>query len=280
MSLKDGLTLRISPYFSVITVCYNSSKTLQRCIDSVERQQSEFPDFEYIIIDGASTDTTIDIVRANEAAFGGRLRWISEPDDGLYFAMNKGIAMAHGEVIAFINSDDWFEDSCLKTVFNAFADKPHADIVYGHIRIISAIDPNTVFEITSDDADKLQEGMSISHQACFVKKQVYTDFGVFNTNYKIAADYELLLRFYMNNVKFSSLDSIMSTFSIGGESSKLGRLMKEEYRIQKEYFGRTHAVKKTLNTLFRAGPRVIIRNILGDRLYEDIRKHLKPEASR
>ena len=103
--------------FSIITVCFNSEKTIERTIRSVLNQT--FSDYEYIIVDGASKDDTMKIVKSYEDKFDGRLHYISEPDKGIYDAMNKGIRLAQGEIIGIVNSDDWLEDDSLMNVQQA-----------------------------------------------------------------------------------------------------------------------------------------------------------------
>ena len=120
---------------SVITATYNSAKTLRDTIESVLKQT--FTDYEYVVIDGGSTDETLDIVREYEPAFGGRLKCYSEPDDGIYDAMNKGIQLAHGEVVGLLNSDDFYSsDDILETIAVAFEqndiDAVYADVHYVH----------------------------------------------------------------------------------------------------------------------------------------------------
>ena len=119
---------------SIITATFNSARTLKDTIQSVLRQTNK--DFEYLIIDGGSTDETIDIVKSYESEFSGRLKWVSEKDQGIYDAMNKGIKMASGDVVGILNSDDYFtSDDILQTVDNAF--KSHEiDAIYGDIHFI------------------------------------------------------------------------------------------------------------------------------------------------
>ena len=107
-----------NPQFSIITICYNSGKTVERTLKSVLGQS--FKNFEYIIVDGGSNDDTLDIVRKYEPLFQGRLKWKSEPDKGIYDAMNKGIVRVSGDIIGIVNSDDWLEPDALEKVHNAF----------------------------------------------------------------------------------------------------------------------------------------------------------------
>ena len=103
------------PQFSIITICYNSSATIERTIKSVLAQT--FTDYEYIIVDGGSKDSTLDIVKKYEPLFDGRMKWKSEPDKGIYDAMNKGISRSSGTIIGIVNSDDWLEADALESAF-------------------------------------------------------------------------------------------------------------------------------------------------------------------
>ena len=125
---------------TIITVAYNSAKTIRDTIESVLSQT--YNDFEYIIVDGNSKDNTIDIVKGYEDRFNNRLRWISEPDKGLYDAMNKGISMATGDIIGIINSDDFYHrNDIFEQVVSAFSDK-QVDAIYGDVHFVNPSDLN------------------------------------------------------------------------------------------------------------------------------------------
>ena len=117
------------PFFSIITVCYNSKKTIEKTLQSVLSQTEQ--DFEYILIDGASTDGTLDILRAWEPKFGGRMKLVSEPDAGIYDAMNKGIRMARGTLVGIVNSDDFYQSDALERVKAHYDPSLRYQILYG-----------------------------------------------------------------------------------------------------------------------------------------------------
>ncbi len=125
--------------FSIITVCYNSEKTIERTIKSVLNQTES--NYEYIIVDGGSTDKTLDIVKNYEDAFNGRLKYISEKDNGIYDAMNKGIGMAKGELIGLINSDDYYELDALENIKKEYEkledEKKKHLVMYGFMRTVN-----------------------------------------------------------------------------------------------------------------------------------------------
>ncbi len=208
---------------SVITVCLNSAKTIEQTIQSVIGQDDT--DFEYIIIDGGSEDGTLDIIekyRKNITIL------ISELDNGIYDAMNKGITLASGEVIGIINSDDWYEPGALKNVRKCFQ-KSDADIVYGRLRLI--FEDETSYIQTPSNIEKIRYEMSIPHPTVFVRKEIYEKYGMFQMEYKIAADYELMLRLYISGVKFIYDDNVFANFRIGGVSDQQRRKCGEETQM-------------------------------------------------
>ena len=220
-------------FFSIITVCYNSEKTIERTIKSVLNQT--YKDYEYIIIDGGSTDQTLNIVMQYEPSFEGKLKYISEKDNGIYDAMNKGIAMAEGKLIGIVNSDDYYEPDALEIMKNRFdtlddKEKKHL-VMYGFQRIVKD-DKELAIEIYNhENLDK----QMISHPTCFVSKETYKDFGVFDTKYKSAADYDLMMRFYhKSDTTFVPVYDVISNFERGGISGT-GIGQKETAMIRYEY---------------------------------------------
>ena len=198
---------------SIITVCYNSEKTIRRTIESVLNQT--YDNIEYIIVDGASTDQTMDIVKEYEPRFSGRMRWISEPDEGIYFAMNKGIDMAAGELIGLLNSDDTYESNAVKSIRDALVSEPY-QILYGFARVYTK---NRMNSISILSHHSLPERM-LNHTACFVTKNVYRDFAKFDTKYVSAADYDFMLKmFYNPSITFVPVYTLISNFYSGGMSS-------------------------------------------------------------
>lgn len=205
---------------SVITVSYNSAETIGQTIDSVLSQR--FRDFEYIIIDGASTDETVNIIREKESLFSGSLSWISEPDKGIYDAMNKGIAMARGEIIGILNSDDFYKSSqVLSTVNNSFG-KENCDAVYGDIEFISPDDHHRIRYWKSSPyvPGGFLHGWHLPHPSFFVKREVYEKFGVFDTNFGVSADFELMLRLIeKQQIKVEYIPETLVLMTYGGEST-------------------------------------------------------------
>ena len=203
---------------SIITVVWNNAKTIKDAINSVLNQS--YKDIEYIVIDGSSTDGTIEIVQS----YGDKIKFISEKDNGLYDAMNKGIRMATGDVVGILNSDDFYaSDKILQIVADEFL-KSNIDSVYANLEYIDANDPKRVIRYWR--SKKYQEGLFRSgwhpaHPTFFVKKEIYEKYGVFDLSFKIAADYELMLRFFEKcKITSSYVDEVFVKMRMGGESNK------------------------------------------------------------
>lgn len=199
---------------SIITVCYNSEKTIERTIRSVLEQA--YDNYEYLIIDGGSKDETLEIIKAYEASFAGKLLVISEPDQGIYDAMNKGISMAKGELIGIINSDDYYEKDALSVMAEEYRKLgSEYGILYGFQR---NYDKGREISTVLYHHDYLEDQM-ITHPTCFVTRQVYRDFGKFSLDYKSSADYEFMLRMFDNKkVEFRPVYKIITNFALGGMS--------------------------------------------------------------
>lgn len=208
---------------SIITPCLNSEKTIRQTIESVLNQT--YQNIEYILIDGGSKDATIDIIRKYQPRFGGRLRYVSEPDEGIYDAMNKGIKMSHGELIGIINSDDFYERQSVERAVMAMTEDRY-QLIYGYLRIIERSGVEKYVKIT---ADKLPMQM-MPHPTCFVTRQTYIRYGLFLTQFKIAADYDLVLRFFKaGDVKFILCPEIQASFRAGGASSSNKTALEQEW---------------------------------------------------
>lgn len=211
---------------SIITPCLNSERTIRQTIESVLHQT--YKNIEYIIIDGGSADGTVEIIEEYRSQFHGSMRYVSEPDHGIYDAMNKGIALATGDVIGILNSDDWYEPDVLKEVRKCFQD-PHTEVIYGNLNLI---DKNGQVKILMpSDIEKLRYEMEIPHPTVFIRKEVYEKYGAFEKKYKIAADYELMLRLYVKGVNFIYKNIVFANFRMGGISSQKDDVVREETLI-------------------------------------------------
>lgn len=206
---------------SIITVVYNGVKTVEQAMRSVLDQT--YRNIEYIIIDGQSTDGTLDIIDKYKDKIS---YYISEPDHGIYDAMNKGIAVASGDVVGILNADDWYDVNAIDCVMNCFAEN-NTDIVYGEVKRVETDETISVTK-KAGSLDDLWYFMSIWHPAVFVKKDIYQRLGGFSTQYEIAGDYEFILRCYCNRMKFTYLDRILTYFRSAGISNTKYRKCAEE----------------------------------------------------
>lgn len=203
---------------SIVTVTYNSSATVEETIQSVLAQ--DYPDKEYILVDGLSTDATCSIIKKYESQIA---RWVSEKDKGIYDAINKGIMMATGEVVAVLNSDDVYAGkSVLSAVMNRFI-TTGCDAVYGDLVYVKRDNLNAITRTWI--SGKYREGFFLKgwmppHPAFFVKKDCYNRFGVFRTGFKTSADYELMLRFiHKHKISLEYLPEILVKMRLGGQSN-------------------------------------------------------------
>ena len=207
---------------SLITVTYNSCKTLSETLQSVLNQT--YSNIEYIIVDGASKDDTVAIIKEYEPKFNGKLKWISEPDKGLYDAMNKGIGMATGDVVGILNSDDFFtSNDVLSTVADAFKNPNDPDAIYGDVHYVNDGDLAKQVRYYSSKQftrKRMCRGYMPAHPSFYVRRDCYTKYGTFDTSYRVAADFENLLRLiYVHNIKIKYIEKDFVTMRTGGASS-------------------------------------------------------------
>jgi glycosyltransferase involved in cell wall biosynthesis len=177
---------------SIITVSFNSAKTIADTIESVLSQ--DFPEIEYIIVDGGSIDGTVDIIRQNENRIS---RWVSEKDQGMYDAMNKGIAMATGDVIGILNSDDVYMNTHVITDLMHLMKTQKTEVVFADLILVDSSNQNKVIRYYDSGRfhpKKFKFGWMPAHPTVFVKRELYQKVGKFSTTYQIAADYEMLIR--------------------------------------------------------------------------------------
>lgn len=180
---------------SIITACFNSAATLPDTLESVLSQC--YTNYELIVVDGASIDGTVDILKDYEGRFGGRMRWISEKDGGIYYAMNKGIAMATGDVIGFLNSDDYyFDNEVLKDIAAAFEAAPSIDAIHGDLLFINA-NRKVVRRWKGREyvPGAFQRGWMPAHPTFYCRRSCYEQLGSFAPEIGSAADFEHTLRF-------------------------------------------------------------------------------------
>ncbi|WP_373136597.1 glycosyltransferase family 2 protein [Bacteroides sp. HPS0048] len=206
---------------SLVTVTFNSAQTLRYTIQSVLFQS--YSDIEYIIVDGRSKDDTLDLIKEYEPQFNGRMCWISEKDNGIYDAMNKGIRMATGDIVGIINSDDFYHrrDTIMR-VSEAFKNSD-VQAVYGDVRFVNPQNLDKTVRYYSSKRftpEMFRFGFMPAHPTFFTYRKYFEEFGYYKTDYKIAADYELLIRFlYVHQLKSKYLPFDFMKMRTGGTST-------------------------------------------------------------
>lgn len=206
---------------SIITTTYNSGKTLRDTIKSVLAQT--YTDIEHIIIDGLSSDNTLEIIKEFEPLYEGRLKYVSEKDKGLYDAMNKGIAMATGDIIGILNSDDFFTNNEIVNIIARTFYEESVDAVYGDIHFVN--DSNLLKSVRYYSSQsfrpwKMRFGFMPAHPTFYCKRIVYNKYGTFDTEFKIGADFENLLRLiYINKIRTCYVPMDFVTMRTGGAST-------------------------------------------------------------
>jgi glycosyltransferase involved in cell wall biosynthesis len=209
----------LNPKISLITVTYNSSKTISTCISSVMSQT--YQNIEHIIIDGASKDSTIEIIKSLPNRIS---KIVSEPDDGIYQAMNKGIRHATGDIVGVLNSDDFFcSNNVIETLVKSF-DNENVDAIYGDIQFINPNNINKIVRYYSSkkfNLKKFKFGYMPAHPSFYVRRKYFDLLGYYKEDYKIAADFELVCRYlFVNKLKSSYVEMPFVSMRPGGVSTK------------------------------------------------------------
>jgi glycosyltransferase involved in cell wall biosynthesis len=204
---------------TIITVTYNSAKTLKETLESVKNQTHQ--NIEHIIIDGNSSDNTLDII----SQFPNISQIISEPDKGIYDAMRKGVALATGDIIGILNSDDLFEnDDILRKISETFQKEKSIDAVYGNLTYFKNNNPEKITRFWKSIAyyeTFFEDGYIMPHPTLFLKKSVYDQIGSYYPAFKISSDYELMLRaFKLNNYIPYYLNETLVKMRMGGDSTR------------------------------------------------------------
>jgi glycosyltransferase involved in cell wall biosynthesis len=221
------------PKVSIITVSYNSSKTIEDTIQSVINQS--YPNIEYIIIDGGSTDGTVDIIKKYKNYIS---EWISESDTGIYDAMNKGLKSSNGELIHFLNSDDYYFNNNIVfkmvSIYNQTSTKQV--VINGDIKKVYIRNKTEKVLQPYGYPVELKKSMVLHHPTFFVSANCYKEYGVFSTEYIISGDYDLSLRFYINNVNFVYCEEIITCMRDQGISdSNIFIAAIEDFKVRKKY---------------------------------------------
>lgn len=230
---------------SIITTTYNSKDTIELTIESVLSQT--YQDIDYWIIDGGSTDGTLEIIKKYQQQYANRVNYISEPDQGMYDAMNKGITKCSGDVVGMLNSDDFFTtNDVVAKIAEAFADD--IDAVYGDIHFVKKENQNKCTRYYSSriwQPYMLRFGFMPAHPTFYVRRSIYMAHGLYSLDYRIASDYDMMVRlFYVNKIKAKYLPYDFVTMRQGGLSTQNAKsrmiLNKEDIKACRKYGMKTN----------------------------------------
>ncbi len=210
--------------FTIVTVCWNSAAVLARARDSLQAQT--YRDYEWVVVDGASTDSTMEIVREFDAA---PVVSVSEPDKGIYDAMNKGVRMARGEYVFFLNSDDALHDAdVLADVAQALEAEPRTELLYGNV-VYTYPSRKLLRTFSHIDARSLPFE-DLCHQATFARRALFERLGTFDTRFRLNADYDWLIRVFRSGAHTRWFDRRIAQFTVGGAHTQDTRKLAEERR--------------------------------------------------
>lgn len=221
------------PLVSIVTIVLNGEKDIRQTMESVLGQS--YKKVEYIVIDGGSTDNTIDILQQYDAQL---TFWASRPDKGISDAFNKGIRQARGEIIGLLNAGDWYELDAVQYVVEAFRKEKEAGVVCGALQFWKG--KNRAYLCRSVPR-LLERDMTVTHPTCFVRAELYGHFGSFSEKYTLAMDYELLLRFKKNGVIFVTLDRVLANMRHDGVSEK-----NWQAALQETHSARKHMLENSI----------------------------------
>jgi glycosyltransferase involved in cell wall biosynthesis len=251
------------PRVSVITTCRNSARGIERTIDSVLGQT--YPNIEYIVIDGCSTDGTVDVIRKYE----DRLTyWVSEPCEGRFNAVNRGIALATGELVGVLDCNASYLPQTVEEVVEASLAQPGAQVVHGHMQLLDEYGRLTGYN--EGNLVSIKQKFELNAPTCFIKRSLLEEEG-FRTDFKLLADYELLLRLHLAGVWFYPIDKPLARSRLAGTGSAGFRERAEAYNIRWEHQQLTtpQYVGRRLALLYRA-PLRRLRDAAGRKFYKEI----------
>lgn len=234
---------------SIITATFNGAATVRDTIESVLKQT--YKDVEFIIKDGGSKDDTLDICREYEPRFGGRMKIISCPDTGIYDAMNQGIEAATGDVVGILNSDDFYTNDDVLATINAALEQDDCDAVYGDIHYVKSDNLERCVRYYSSrnfTRERMMQGYIPAHPSFYCRREVYQKYGLFDTSFRVAADFEQLLRLiYIEKIRIKYIEKDFVTMRMGGASTSG---IKSHVRIMKDHL-RAFKKNKIKNNVFR-----------------------------
>jgi len=227
---------------SIITATFNSAGTVEDTFKSMLRQT--FQDIDYVVVDGGSTDATIDIIKRYEPLFEGKMRWISEKDNGIYDAMNKGIAMTKGDVVGILNSDDFYtSDDILEQVAKAMENQD-LDAVYGDIHYVHPDNLEKSIRYYSSKPFRrrwMRCGFMPAHPSFYCRRSIYEKYGTFDLDFPVSADFDNLLRLiYIHKIKTQYIEKDFVTMRSGGMTSSGFKSVKAGLRDRSKSLKKNH----------------------------------------
>lgn len=258
--------VNVFPRVTIVTVVYNCCEHLQSAIDSVREQT--YPNIEYLVIDGGSTDGTLDVILHNQDII---TYWVSEPDGGIYEAMNKGIALATGTYIGLLNADDLLLPHGVQKAVDALEALGQPGYTCGAVELIDEAGQKVGISVPFPKPQRLKRRfleMPCHHLGVFVHRDVYEKWGVFDTSIRLSADYDLILRFIAHDVPCVRIDEPLGKFRKGGVSGGMGTWFE------------TFVVHKKNRCPFPYSVYVVMRSIIKSYLAEILPNSLKGHARR
>ncbi|MCX7155355.1 MAG: glycosyltransferase family 2 protein [Rhodocyclales bacterium] len=235
--LEGSRESRNYPLISIVTVCRNAGNTIARTFQGLRDQT--YPNIEYIVIDGGSTDGTVERIASDSDLISC---YVSEKDNGIYDAMNKGIRIARGEIIGIINADDYYEPTALEEVMRAWQKDNSLDVIYGNCEVVNF--GESVVRTSKPQLDFKKGVINIPHPSAFVSKRCYTNHGLFDDSYLYGGDYELFCRLASRGAKFRYIDKTLAYFRLGGFSASVGIAKEKELLLTTwKYWGFLAACK-------------------------------------
>lgn len=217
------------PLFSIVTVAFNSVSTIEDTIISLLSQS--FHDYEYILIDGGSTDGTVEIIRKYENRISF---WCSEKDAGIYHAMNKGLTHCNGRFVAMLNSDDWYEPNTLELAAKLIEKNPHADLICGAVQFWRDGKKDLCCQSTLDGFSR---SMTVFHPTTFIANDAHKQLGNYSLKFRLASDYDMLLRLWLAKKQFVFCNEVFSNMRLSGVSERNWTdSLKDASRVKLQYF--------------------------------------------
>ncbi len=250
-----------NPIFSIVTVAFNSASTIEDTIKSLLSQS--FQDYEYIVIDGGSTDGTVDIVRKYEDKISF---WCSEKDAGIYDAMNKGVSHSKGRFVAMLNSDDWYEPNTLEIVAKSIEINPDADVITGAVQFWRDGKKDL---LCLSKLNGLSRSMTVYHPTSFINRTTHEAFGNFSLKFPLASDYDLILRLWLQKKQFVVIEDVLSNMRLSGISeSNWSQSLKDATKVKLQYFSAITVWLQFFDMYFRDSMVRLIKRIGLEKMYK------------